>query len=289
MPLTDPTGSREGPAGLRQTPQPRSGLNHELPIVRAGRWLTRRRSVLFAPLFTVVLLTARLSRSSQAEWIQDLSGLLCIVAGVWLRIVAASYHESREENHPITAGPYAWVRHPLYLANFLLGLGVVLISGWQPMFLIYPLVFIPVYWAIIRSEEAHMSLQHPEDYLRYLRSVPAMIPRGPYRGTRYGLRNDYKMKRGSEWLKVVGYGVAAAALILFKEVRRFIRVPAGLSLPFIPVWFLAAVILLAVIFRPRTRSSLLRTLQTALVILCAILIALRVPGAVPKPITGGIR
>ena len=257
-------------------------MHKESWVVRAGCWLTRRRSVLFAPFFTVVLLTARLAPSSWIEWIQDLSGLLCIFFGTWLRLLSASYHESSHEEHPITAGPYAWIRHPLYLANFLLGLGIVLMAGWQPMWGVYLLIFIPLHWLIIRSEEVHLSGMYGKEYTQYLRSVPAVIPWRRYRGSPYGLRNDYKMKKGREWLKVVGYGVGAAGILLFKTVRSHIQIPAGFAAFPVPSWILAAVAIISVTLRPKTRSSLLRTLQTALVILCAILIALRVPGAIPK-------
>ncbi len=257
-------------------------LPHQDPwIVRAGRWITRRRSVLFAPLFTVVLITARQAGSSRTEWVQDLSGLFCLLAGTRLRILAASYHESSHEVHPITAGPYAWIRHPIYLSNFLLGLGVVLLAGWRPMFLIYPLVFIPVHWMIIRSEETHLSKLYGEAYTSYLREVPALIPWRPYRGVRHGKRNDYKMKKGREWLKAGGYGVGAAAILLFKRAHAGSQIlSVSRSFPFSP-WFLAAVAVLAIVVRPKVRSSALRALQTALVISCAVLMTLRVPGAVP--------
>lgn len=245
-------------------------------IAPAGRWLTRRRSVLFAPLFTVVLLTACPASARWLDWSRDLAGLACLVVGIWLRLLAASYHESSEEDHPITAGPYAWIRHPLYLANFLLGLGIVLLAGWWPMVLIYALFSIVLYISVIRAEETHLSFRYGKEYTDYLCSVPAVIPWRRYRGTAYGLRNDYKMKKGREWLKVAGYGVGAAGVLLFKGVRNHFQIPAGLvSFP-APSWLLAAIATGVVIVRPTTRSSLLRTLQTVLIILCAILIALRI-------------
>jgi len=150
------------------------------------------------------------------------------------------------------------------------------------MWVVYLLIFIPLHWLIILSEEVHLSGMYGKEYTQYLRSVPSVIPWRRYRGSPYGLRNDYKMEKGHEWLKVVGYGVGAAGIFLFKAVRSRLQIPAGFAVFPVPSWILAAVAIVLVILRPKTRSSLLRMFQTALVILCAILIALRVPSAIPK-------
>ena len=246
--------------------------------VRAGRWLTKRRSIILAPLFTVALLTARFASSYPVELLRDLFGLACIVGGARLRLIAASYHDSEHGPGPITAGPYAWIRHPLYLANFLLGLGIILIAGWWPMLAAYLLLFLTVHALIIRSEEFHLTSQYGSQYEEYLRSVPGIFPWRRYRGPKEGLRSGYKIREGREYLKVLGYGAGIVAMLLFKRWRQTV------VLPTLPRWTIGhsllfcGLALTAIILRPETRSKWLRACLTAIAVASVVLVVLHLPG-----------
>lgn len=250
-------------------------------VVRAGRWLTKRRGIILAPLFAVALLAARKTENPLAEWGQDLLGILCIVGGTWLRLVAAGYHESSHRSEPITAGPYAWVRHPLYLANFLLGLGIMLIAGWWPMVAVYLLVFLPVHLAIARGEEEHLVKLYGEKYEAYRRAVPAILPCKPFHGSRYGSRSSFKLKKGREGVKVIGYAAGAAALLASKRWRYVVPMPPLRPLPIPNIILASAITVLAVLYRPRMRWAWMRGCQTAAVIGCVLSVALHTPGVWP--------
>ncbi|MBI3332679.1 MAG: isoprenylcysteine carboxylmethyltransferase family protein [Candidatus Omnitrophica bacterium] len=198
--------------------------------------------------------------------------------------MAASYHESGHQSYPITAGPYAWVRHPLYVANFLLGLGIALVAGWWPMVAVYLLVFLPIHALIMRSEEVHLTNLYGERYAAYQRAVPGVIPFRMYRGPRYGSRSSFKLRKGKEWLKVAGYLAGMAAILAFKRLRGMIEAPGALrQLPW-EFWVAGlAITAAAVNFRPQTRLSWVRVSQTAAVIVIVALLAIQVPSVIPSP------
>ena len=211
----------------------------------------------------------------------DAAGVACLLFGIWLRMLSASYHDSSHHAEPITAGPYGWVRHPLYLSNFLLGFGIVLIAGWWPMVVAYTLFFIPVHFLIARAEEVHLTNFYRGKYRAYLQSVPALLPWRPYRGPRYGSRSEYKLSKGRERIKIVGYAAGVLGILLIKELRLLFQFPQIHPLPR-ALWVACLVgILLGVILRPKIHSALLRASQTALVICCAIVLAVHMPGIWP--------
>jgi protein-S-isoprenylcysteine O-methyltransferase Ste14 len=76
-----------------------------------------------------------------------------------------------------THGAYAFVRHPVYLAAFLVWLGLAVAFESRAAFLITFLYVIPVYVLYIRSEEEMMAEAFGEAYRAYRRSVPMLIPR----------------------------------------------------------------------------------------------------------------
>ena len=74
----------------------------------------------------------------------------------------------------VTYGPYSYIRHPLYLANILQGVGYILTSGslWVLLFAAYGIV------AVIRSlarEESYLAKNFPE-YEPYRAQTSRLIP-----------------------------------------------------------------------------------------------------------------
>jgi protein-S-isoprenylcysteine O-methyltransferase Ste14 len=76
-----------------------------------------------------------------------------------------------------TTGMYSIVRHPLYLGNFLIGFGIVLVCWvwWLPA--IYSLVFLAYYERIMFAEEAFLHRRFGEEFERWAASTPAFWPR----------------------------------------------------------------------------------------------------------------
>jgi len=73
-------------------------------------------------------------------------------------------------------GPYRIVRHPFYLANFLIDEGICVISGNLWLIGLYVVAFLFVYLPTIRKEEQYLIGAHGDTYTSYARKVPALLP-----------------------------------------------------------------------------------------------------------------
>src|SRR5512143_397852 len=97
---------------------------------RIGALLFRNRSWLPVPFLVVALLAP--AHPTLANW---LAGAVLIVVGEWIRLagVAAAgtvtRRRSRDVQRLVTYGIFRWVRNPLYVGNFLIWMGFVVISG----------------------------------------------------------------------------------------------------------------------------------------------------------------
>jgi protein-S-isoprenylcysteine O-methyltransferase Ste14 len=74
-----------------------------------------------------------------------------------------------------TRGPYAVTRHPIYTGILGMLLGATLLSGIGQWIVLFPVALI-VFEVKIRMEERLMVVTFPEEYPRYRRQVPQLIP-----------------------------------------------------------------------------------------------------------------
>ena len=104
----------------------------------------------------------------------NLYGSLVMVFGIMIRLWASGYiHKDKEVT---TAGPYKLLRHPLYLGNFLAGLGFALfVNVWQLVLLYIP-VFLIVYYKKMRLEETYLLENFGSKYQAYQKTTPLFIP-----------------------------------------------------------------------------------------------------------------
>ena len=79
--------------------------------------------------------------------------------------------------HLITAGPYAFLRHPLYFGTLLIGLGFCVVAGQPILTLVALAFFLIVYRRKMAEEEATLRDEWGEEFTRYERSVPRWLPR----------------------------------------------------------------------------------------------------------------
>src|SRR5438105_6624299 len=135
---------------------------------RLGGLLFRNRSWLPVPFVLVALFVP--ARITATHW---LVGAVPIVLGEWIRIagVAAAgtvtRRRSREVQRLVDYGIFAWVRNPLYVGNFLIWMGFVIISGVLWFLPLAVLLFAVEYHFIVAYEEGVLESIFAEDYLRY--------------------------------------------------------------------------------------------------------------------------
>jgi protein-S-isoprenylcysteine O-methyltransferase Ste14 len=119
-----------------------------------------------------------------------LAALGCLVLGSLLRVWGTAYLGSGVMRDPrmrgdkmrgeelVAAGPYRYVRNPLYLGSWLLSLGVSILmppSG-AVFFLSVHTIFLLV---LISAEERFLSATQGDAYRQYHRQVPRLFPRVP--------------------------------------------------------------------------------------------------------------
>jgi protein-S-isoprenylcysteine O-methyltransferase Ste14 len=83
---------------------------------------------------------------------------------------------TRSDHRLVRSGPFAMVRHPIYLALMLYLFSMAAALGhWQQLLFAVPL-YLAGTLVRIREEEALLGAQFGDDHARYVREVPALIP-----------------------------------------------------------------------------------------------------------------
>jgi protein-S-isoprenylcysteine O-methyltransferase Ste14 len=86
-------------------------------------------------------------------------------------------HGVLADHELVTRGAYGFVRHPAYLAAFLVWLGLAAAFRSMTVFALTVLYVIPVYVLYIRSEEVMLAEFFGDQYREYRCVVPLLIPR----------------------------------------------------------------------------------------------------------------
>ena len=117
-----------------------------------------------------------------AMWVRVL-GLAVLAAStvftLWARFSLGTMWSNApqvKDDHQLrTHGPYAVTRHPIYTGLLGMLLGATLLSGIGQWIVLFPVGLI-LFEVKIRMEEHLMLATFPDDYPRYRRQVPQLIP-----------------------------------------------------------------------------------------------------------------
>ena len=152
-----------------------------------------------------------------------LLGALLSVPGLVLRALAAgTIHKDRSL---AVTGPYAHLRHPLYLGSFILGLALVVAGGRWGFLPLFLGVFLWAYGRTVLVEDRGLELRFGEPYRDYRAEVPSFFPRvRPYAPTGsektvrgqggalpFGFR-PWLYRRNREWATSAGLLIAFSLL-----------------------------------------------------------------------------
>jgi protein-S-isoprenylcysteine O-methyltransferase Ste14 len=98
---------------------------------------------------------------------------------IWARLVLGvmwSGAPTVKEHHELrTSGPYSITRHPIYTGILGMLIGSLLVAGGGRWIVPFP-VFLVLFEIKIRIEERFMMGEFPDEYPRYRRRVPKLVP-----------------------------------------------------------------------------------------------------------------
>jgi protein-S-isoprenylcysteine O-methyltransferase Ste14 len=157
---------------------------------QSGEWLFRWRSYL--PLLLIVLFLLALASFRHPSGSRPPGGLweiFCLAvscAGVGIRFFTGGYVPGGTSGRNVkgqvaevlnTTGVYSLVRHPLYLGNFLIWLGISLFLGLWWLSLIIVLILWLYYERIMFAEEEFLREKFGGDFTAWADRTPAFIPK----------------------------------------------------------------------------------------------------------------
>lgn len=188
-----------------------------------AKWTRPRFLIMYALIPLVFLLADSSVRQFQA-------GVPIALLGLIIRFWANGYVGHQKVNQTeisrgdakvgrlITAGPYAYVRHPLYFGTFVIAMGIGVIVG-QPLAIVLgaAALFI-IYRRKTQEEEQVLANECGETFVNYKKAVPSWVPRL----TPFKERNGQWSRKGiiasKEWKTDIWVLVFLLALYLREDI-----------------------------------------------------------------------
>lgn len=125
---------------------------------------------------------------------------LALLAEAWRIWAAGTIHKTEELT---TGGPYAHVRHPLYVGSLAHAVAFCLMTArWESLILAVP-VFAAVYGAALSTEEQMLRRLFPRQYEEYSRRVPRLLPRLTPAGPGVGRFSWRQVWENKEYINVI--------------------------------------------------------------------------------------
>jgi protein-S-isoprenylcysteine O-methyltransferase Ste14 len=165
-------------------------MKHSDHIRRQGNWLFRWRSflpLLIIPLFIIGLRNFTYPKGSLLlDRLWELFCFAIALFGLGIRIYTVGYVPERTSGRTTsepkaqglnTTGMYSIVRHPLYLANFVIWVGIVLSARSVLLTATCILAYFPYYERIIAAEEGFLSQKFGEAFYQWAEKTPMVIPK----------------------------------------------------------------------------------------------------------------
>ncbi len=155
---------------------------------------------------------------SRPSLISFLLGLGICLLGLLIRTWASGH--LIKEKKLIVSGPYQYTRNPLYFANLIIGISVVVATlSWfvLTIFVVYFLLFYP---PAVKREKRKMKNLFPKDYKEYEQKVPLFFPSLKPHRSAVKRKFDWGLyKRNKEYRALLGgllfWVLLAGRLILF--------------------------------------------------------------------------
>jgi len=142
---------------------------------------------------------------------------LAALVGAVLRVWGVAYlgygvvHHAQMQGRAVTAaGPYRYLRNPLYVGGWFVALAISLLMA--PSGALFTMVLITIhFWRLILGEEAFLLAKLGEPYREYLGQVPRLIPRLPSHAPAAAAKPRWLVALGTE-LNPVGIFLIVAVM-----------------------------------------------------------------------------
>ena len=194
-------------------------------LISLGQWFFSQRSWTPIPFMLLLVFLSAHESNDAITWIP---GLVLLFLGEGLRVwgVAVVGKESRTRGSGVgqlaTHGPYAHVRNPLYVGNFLLTLGATCISKLLWLIPIVIVLFVVQYVPIVLWEERVLAERFGSPYTAYCQRVPRWIPRWRRRTAGSSTPPSYQW-RAAFWSERSTFGTLALLLLVMMAKEKLQR------------------------------------------------------------------
>ena len=154
--------------------------------IKIGNWFFKNRS--FIPLLMYLFATTYLVLSpsiNNTNLKTEILFLLVSLCGLLIRFLVIGFvpklTSGRNTKRQIaeslnSKGLYSLVRHPLYIGNFFMWLGIVLFIKNLIITIIVILFFLIYYWFIIQAEENFLHAKFGSEFTEWKKNVPLCFP-----------------------------------------------------------------------------------------------------------------
>ncbi|MEA3446303.1 MAG: isoprenylcysteine carboxylmethyltransferase family protein [Bacteroidota bacterium] len=155
---------------------------------RSGNWLFKYRTYLPLVLFVILVVALFFERNEIFEYTNIYWIMSCFIVsmiGYSVRVITigtvpkgtSGKNTKRQIAEELnTSGIYSVVRHPLYLGNFLIWLGVILYSGIPWLIVLLVVLFALYYERIMFAEEMFLRGKFGNKYIDWSIETPAFFP-----------------------------------------------------------------------------------------------------------------
>ncbi len=207
--------------------QASSGSPPDAAIVRLGQFVFRYRDYL-APVGValVVLLSAPHHLGPPGAW-WNAAGVLVALAGQTLRVLViglayiqrGGVNKTIAAHHLVVDGIFAHSRNPLYVGNFLLLLGLMLIWNSPAGYALVAVAAVALF-AMVRAEERFLHAKFGAEFEAYCARVPRFLPdpRG-LRATMARFTFDWKRVLRKEYGTTFSWTTTALLLLALERIE----------------------------------------------------------------------
>jgi protein-S-isoprenylcysteine O-methyltransferase Ste14 len=225
---------------------------------KSGNWLFRYRGqipvILFVAAIPVVYFTDNSFLSKASENIITIVSISISLLGFIIRAISIgttpvgtsgrNTREGQVAETLNTKGIYSMVRHPLYLGNYFMWIGIVMFTFNFSFVVIVTLLFWLYYERIMFAEERFLERKFGDTYMSWARKTPSFLP-----CFRKYVRNEMPLSFKSI-LKREYSGVLATVVgfVFIDDMRRYFET-GNFKMDTTAHWVLGATIILVLILR----------------------------------------